>query len=230
MADGFPRFVPVADCGLLVEFGESVGGPAHDAVLALDRALAARPVPGQREVVPAYVNLIVVFDPALTDHDAVRAAVGDRLAHPPEGRSEGRLHEVPVCYDDDFGRDLAEVSERSGLAPEAVIAAHLAGDYAVHLYGFAPGYAYLAGVPDAIRLPRKAAPVRGVAAGSVIVAGPQCIVTTLTMPTGWWVLGRSPARILTGDAARPFLFDVGDRVRFRRIDRADFDRLAGAGA
>ena len=40
------------------------------------------------------------------------------------------------------------------------------------------------------------------------------------------VLGRSPARILTGDAARPFLFDVGDRVRFRRIDRAEFDRLA----
>lgn len=230
MADGFPRFVPVADCGLLVEFGDAIGGPAHEAVLALDRALAARPVPGQQEVVPAYVNLIVVFDPAATDHDAVRAAVEDRLSHPPEDRAGGRLHEVPVCYDGDFGRDLAGVAERTGLNPEAVIAAHLSGDYSVHLYGFAPGYAYLAGVPEPIRLPRKAAPVRGVAAGSVIVAGPQCIVTTLTMPTGWWVLGRSPARILTGETGRPFLFDVGDRVRFRRIDRAEFDRLAGGDA
>ena len=43
------------------------------------------------------------------------------------------------------------------------------------------------------------------------------------MPAGWWVLGRSPARILTGDPDRPFLFDVGDRVRFTRIDRAGFD-------
>ena len=123
MADGYPRCVPVSDCGLLVEFGDAVGGPAHDAVLALDRALAARPVPGQREVVPAYVNLMLVFDPAATDHAAVRAAVEDRLTHPPEDRATGRQHEVPVCYDGDFGRDLAAVAEAAGLTPEAVIAA-----------------------------------------------------------------------------------------------------------
>ena len=230
MAEGFPRFVPVADRAVLVEFGESVGAAVHAAVLALDRALAARPVPGQCEVVPAYVNLLLVFDPARTDHAAVTAALRDRLAQPTGPRAAGRVHEVPVCYDPAFGRDLAEVSERTGMTPDAVVTAHLAGDYDVHLFGFAPGYAYLAGVPEAIRLPRKPAPVRGVAAGSVIIAGPQCIVTTLTMPTGWWVIGRSPARLLTGDAARPFLFDVGDRVRFRRIVRAEFDRLAGGRA
>jgi len=226
----FPRFVPVADCGLLVEFGDTVGGPAHAGVLALDRALAARPVPGQLETVPAYVNLMVVFDPAETDHAAVTRAVRERMAHPPEARSTGRLHEVPVCYEAEFARDMAAVVDQTGLSAEAVIAAHLAGEYEVHLYGFAPGYAYMAGVPEPIRLPRKPAPVRGIPAGSVIIAGPQCIVTTVTMPAGWWVLGRSPARILTGDPDRPFLFDVGDRVRFTRIDRADFDRLSGDGA
>lgn len=230
MPDRFPRFVPVADCGLLVEFGDSVGGPAHAAVLALDQALAADPVPGQRETVPAYVNLMVVFDPLATDHAAVRAGVQARLAHPPATRRAGQDHVVPVCYDPAFAPDLPAVAAATGLAEEAVIAAHLSGRYEVHLYGFAPGYAYLAGVPEAIRRPRKPAPVRGVAAGSVIVAGPQCIVTTVTMPTGWWVLGRSPARILTGDADRPFLFEVGDRVRFDRIDRAAYDRIAGGGA
>ena len=34
-----------------------------------------------------------------------------------------------------------------------MIAAHLAGDYRVYMYGFAPGYDYLAGVPAAIRQP-----------------------------------------------------------------------------
>ena len=95
------------------------------------------------------------------------------------------------------------------------------------MYGFAPGYAYLAGVPDRLRLPRKPAAVRGVEAGSVIVAGPQCLITTLKMPTGWWIIGRSPTRVLTGDAERPFLFDVGDRVRFRRIGRAEFEAATG---
>lgn len=224
----FPRFVPVGDCGLLVEFGDRVDAATHDAVLALDRALADSPVPGQTEVIPAYVNLMVVFDPVVTDHDSLRRSVAARLSAPGPARTAGRSHVVPVCYDGAFGRDLDGVALAAGLSPEAVIAAHLSGDYTVNLYGFAPGYAYLAGVPDPIRLPRKAAPVRGVAAGSVIVAGPQCIVTTLTMPTGWWILGRSPLRILTGDPARPFLFDVGDRVRFRRIGQADYDRLARA--
>jgi inhibitor of KinA len=102
------------------------------------------------------------------------------------------------------------------------------GDYGVFMYGFAPGYAYLAGVPECIQLPRKPEPVRGVAAGSVVIAGPQCLVTTLTMPTGWWIIGRSPTRILTAQEDRPFLFDVGDRVRFRRIGRGEFDELVRA--
>jgi biotin-dependent carboxylase-like uncharacterized protein len=35
------------------------------------------------------------------------------------------------------------------------------------------------------------------------------------MPSGWWNIGRSPTQILTKDEDRPFLFDVGDHVRFR---------------
>jgi inhibitor of KinA len=135
----------------------------------------------------------------------------------------GTPREVQVCYDGDFAPDLDEVARQSGLSPEEVVKAHLSGDYSVYLYGFAPGYAYMAGVHEAIRLPRKPAAKRDVPAGSVIIAGPQCLVTTLTMPTGWWIIGRSPTKILTGDPERPFLFDVGDPVRFARIDRAAFD-------
>ena len=94
------------------------------------------------------------------------------------------------------------------------------------MYGFTPGYAYMSGTPAAIQLPRKPAAIRGVPAGSVIIAGPQCIVTTLLMPAGWWVLGRSPTRILTGDEDQPFLFDVGDAVTMRRIGRDDYERKA----
>ena len=76
-----------------------------------------------------------------------------------------------------------------------------------------------------IQLPRKSAAIRGVPAGSVIIAGPQCLVTTLKMPTGWWIVGRSPTRILSEDPDRPLLFDVGDGVVFRRIDPATFETL-----
>lgn len=220
---GFPRCQPVADRAVLVELGDTVGPAVQAQVWALDRALQDDPVPGQVELVPAMVNLLVIFDPLLTDHAAVATALSARLSHLADRPLDGAEREVLVCYDPPFAPDLAAVADQSGLAPEDVVAAHLAGAYRVAMYGFAPGYAYLSGVPEPIRLPRKAAPVRAVPAGSVIIAGGQCLVTTLTMPTGWWVIGRSPTRILTGQAARPFLFDVGDRVRFRRVTAAELE-------
>lgn len=221
-----PRFTPVADRALLVEFAEAITDDAHRAVLALDRALAGAPVAGVGEAVPAYASLLVTFDPVVTDHPAVELALRGLLNHGAETARTPALHHVAVCYDDDLACDLAVVAQQTGLDAASVIAAHLAGDYRVYMYGFAPGYAYLAGVPPALQLDRKPAAVRGIAAGSVLIAGPQCIVSTLTMPTGWWIIGRSPTAILLTDPARPFLFDVGDRVRFRRIRRAEHDELA----
>jgi inhibitor of KinA len=224
----FPRYQIVADHALLVEFGETISAEAHAEVLRLDAALAHSPFEGFREAVPAFVSLLVAFDPLVADHLLARAAVETLLANARLVSKQGAARDVLVCYDDDLGPDLPRVAEQAGMSVDEVIDAHLSGDYGVFMYGFAPGYAYLAGVPQRIRLPRKPAAVRGVAAGSVVIAGPQCLVTTLTMPTGWWIIGRSPTRILTGREDRPFLFDVGDRVCFRRIGRAEYDALIGA--
>ena len=221
-----PIFRPIAERAVLVEFGTALDQAAHTSVLRLDQALAANPCEGFREAVPAFVNLLVEFDPLTTDHATVTADLCRLLTPQTTTRPAATKREVLVCYDPALSPDIAAVAQQTGLTAEAVISAHLSGDYAVFMYGFAPGYAYLGGVPGLIQLDRKPTPVRGVAAGSVLIAGPQCLVTTLVMPTGWWIIGRSPTPILTGDAVRPFLFDVGDRVCFRRISRAEFDRAS----
>jgi len=223
----YPVFRPVADHALLVEFGDTIGRAAHDEVLRLDAALSAGAVAGFLEAVPAYVNILVRFDPMITDHEAVEASLRRLIEAPGSAPRAGRQREVRICYDAEFAPDLPGVAKALGLSEEAVVAAHLAGDYRVYMYGFAPGYAYLAGVPERIQLPRKTAPVRDIPAGSVLIAGPQCLVTTFIMPTGWWIIGRSPTRILDGgEGERPFLFDVGDSVRFTRISRAAFEAEA----
>lgn len=219
----FPRFRPVADRAVLVEFGETISPETHDQVLNLDRLLAAHPIPGATEAIPAYVNLLVTFDPLQTDHETITAALETLLHRPAAPRRAGQRHSIRICYDD--APDLADVARQTGLTRDQVIAAHLAGQYEVWLYGFAPGYAYLAGVPPALHLPRKHAALRDVPSGSVIIAGGQCIITTLTMPTGWWIIGASPDPVLRDDPARPFRFEVGDRLRFQRISRAQFDAL-----
>ena len=223
----FPRFRAVGDQAVLAEFGEVIGKEAYSDVIRLDSMLAANPFKGFIEAVLAYVSLLVAFDPLRTDHQTVEASLRTLLKGSAAAPAEGRTHDVAVCYDADLSPDLPQVAAATGLDPEAVIALHLSGDYRVFMYGFAPGYAYLAGTPDALRLPRKPSAVRNVAAGSVLIAGAQCLVSTLKMPTGWWIIGRSPTRILRDDPARPFLFDVADKVQFRRISRADFDVLSG---
>jgi inhibitor of KinA len=222
-----PTVTPVADRAVLVEFGSEITDETHAQVLRLDRLVASAPVLGLVEAVPAYTSLLVIFDPTLADHDQIAQTLRARLDGDDIAAESGRLHKVAVCYDSDLGTDLATVADQVGTSVQAVIAAHLAGVYRVCLYGFAPGYAYLAGTPAAIQVPRKAVAVRDVPAGRVIVTGPQCIVTTLQMPTGWSILGASPQRILRDDPVRPFLFDVGDMVQFHRIDRAGFHAAGG---
>ncbi|MDK3074488.1 allophanate hydrolase subunit 1 [Sedimentitalea sp. JM2-8] len=219
----FPCFSPVAEHGLLVEFGETIDRETNARVRQLDEALAADPFDGFLESVPAYASLLIHFDPLICDHGSVRQQALRRIGGESRPDATPGSQEVLVCYDGDFAPDLEAVATACGLSRDDVIAAHLAGRYDVFMYGFAPGYAYLGGVPDRIRLPRKPVAVRDVPAGSVLIAGPQCLVSTLTMPTGWWIIGRSPTRILTQDESRPFLFDVGDRVRFRRIGRTELE-------
>jgi inhibitor of KinA len=216
-----PQYRPVADHAVMVIFADTISDAAHAAVLHLDRALNATPFAGFTESIPAFVSLLVDFDPLLTDHATVTHHLRTLQTAPDTPTPKRTQHQVLVCYDN--APDLPTVAEQTGMTLQSVIAAHLAGDYRVVMYGFAPGYAYLGGVPAALQLDRKPTPVRHVPAGSVIIAGGQCLVTTLTMPTGWWVIGQSPTRILTTDPARPFLFDVGDRVTFRRISQADYD-------
>lgn len=210
---GFPAFRPVAEHALLVELGYRIAEPVQATVMALDRALAETPFTGFVEAVPAYVNLLVRFDPLQTDHPKVERTIRHLLQRAQQTAARGRQHIVEVVYD---GPDLAEVARLTGQTPDEVIAAHMAGDYRVAMYGFAPGYAYLSGVPEAIRLPRKETALRDIRAGSVIIAAGQCIVTTLTMPTGWWIIGHSDTAILDPGSTRPFLFDVGDHVQFRK--------------
>ncbi|MEM7471540.1 MAG: allophanate hydrolase subunit 1 [Pseudomonadota bacterium] len=218
------NFKPVAGHAVLVEFASEISDAVAEQVVQLDRAIQDAGITGLRETTPALVNLLVLFDPLKTDHRTVITSIEALLPLPEAAKTTPRTHEIEVCYDETLAPDLHAVSAATGLDDETLIATHLAGTYRVGMYGFAPGFAYLAGVPPMAQVPRKPTPVRDVPAGSVMIAGPQCIVTTVKMPTGWSIIGRSPTQIMTGKTDRPFLFDVGDRVSFKRITRAAYER------
>ncbi|MDQ2066551.1 allophanate hydrolase subunit 1 [Xinfangfangia sp. CPCC 101601] len=206
-----PRFLPVGDQAVMLEFATAIDKEAHRAVLALDAALAAQPFAGFIEAVPAFVTLLVRFDPLVTDRATVEQHLKTLNSAALETVLAGNRHEVSVVYD---GSDLAEVARQCGLSEAEVARCHQSGTYEVAMYGFAPGYAYLSGLPAPLAIDRKPNAVRNVPAGSVIIAGGMCLITTLTMPTGWWRIGRTDAQVLTGNPDRPFAFAVGDKIQF----------------
>ena len=212
-----PVVQPVGDTAVLLSFGTAIDPAVFDHILALEATINAAPPMGLVETVPAYVTLLIVFDPLLTDGDTIAAAA---LAFTGVSQPRaGALHSIPMCSDPDLAADLAEAAGRLDLAPEALIDTHLATEFRVYMYGFAPGYAYMDGVAPALQLPRKPVPVRSRPAGTVMIAGGQCLITTLPMPTGWWVIGATRTLVLRPEG---FLFQPGDRVRFIRQSRAEF--------
>jgi inhibitor of KinA len=190
-------------------------------------AVYARKEPELRDVVPALGGLALHFHPHFTGDvvqftlSVVQRALEDGL---PEEAEVGRALEVPVCYEAPFAPDLAEVARRLKLEPEEVARRHAAAEYRVLMIGFAPGHAYMGGLDPSLALSRRATPRPEVPAGSVAIANEQTVVYPYAISGGWNVIGRTPLVIFDATREAPSLFAPGDRVRFRAITRAEFEK------
>lgn len=216
---------PIADFGILVEFGYVIDDEIHERVLNFDHAISRANLLGIVEITPSYASVLVEYDMFATDYVTLRDQLLQFIEDDTRPASTQQVWQIPVCYDGEYAPDLAELSAKVQLSEDEVISQHLSGDYKVYMYGFAPGYAYLGGVPAAIQAPRKDKPVMNVPAVSLMIAGPQCLITTMAMPSGWWVIGKAAKTPLQADPNKPFLFAVGDRIEFTRVSEIEFQNF-----
>ena len=205
--DGTVRVLPCGDRALLVEVADL--GTAT----AVRRALECSPLPGQRDLVPAARTVLVVLDrrPSAGDADALRALPLD--TRPPAAGAV--TVELPVVFD---GPDLADVARLTGRDVPDLVAALAAAELEVAFGGFAPGFAYLTGLPADLHVPRRATPRTRVPAGSVGLAGPYAGAYPRASPGGWQLVGRTDAVLFDVDRDPPALLTPGTRVRFRAVD------------
>jgi KipI family sensor histidine kinase inhibitor len=226
--------LPLGDAAAYVEFSETLDLAINDAVQRLAAAVRARAVPWLQDVVPALGGLALHFDidhPALPTVPLQAAAelVDECLkAGLPASEEVGRAVEVPVCYDTELALDLEEIAARVKLAPDEVARRHAAREYRVLMMGFSPGLPYLGGLDPALAVPRRATPRATVPAGSIAIANLQAVVYPYAIPGGWNVIGRTPLTVFDARRAPPSLFAPGDRVRFRPVTRAEYERLREA--
>jgi inhibitor of KinA len=224
-----PRFFPMGDQALIVEFGDRIDRAlsAHIAAIA-QRLRDARPI-GVLDIVPAYATLALHFDPAAvgagtSPYEALAETIDAWLkAQSIEASATGRTIEIPVCYGGACGEDLEALASCHGLSGAEVIAIHSGSSYHVHMLGFVPGFAYLGGLDPRLAMPRRDTPRPRVAAGSVAIAGEQTAVYPLDTPGGWHIIGRTPLKLFMPDASPPSLLNAGDAVRFVPITPQEFE-------
>jgi inhibitor of KinA len=219
------RFLDAGEAALVVEFGRTVDPDINDRVLALDSVLTQLALVGVRETVPTYRSLMIYYDPLLIDRDALIATVREIEARPAQARAPKSLWTIPCCYDPGMAEDIGEVAAMTGLTPERVAALHASATYRVYMYGFAPGFCYLGGVPSELAVSRRPAPRPPHSANTILLGGGLTLVATFSMPTGWWVLGRTPERMFALGRDPMFLVGVGDALRFEPIDRPTFEAI-----
>lgn len=123
-----------------------------------------------------------------------------------------RLVEIAVRYD---GPDLAQVARRWGVAPADVVARHSGLEHQVQFCGFAPGFAYLTGLPAEWAVPRLERPRTSVPAGAVGLADRYTGIYPTGSPGGWQLIGMAQDVVLFDPERRPpALLTPGTRVRF----------------
>jgi len=228
---GHLRVSHLGDCALVLELGADTSAQTVQRVHAVTRHLLDHPLAGVRDVVAAACTVALHYDPlqieplpqAQTPFEALAQQVLQRLdTLDPTTAPDGSEHEIPVCYAAQFGVDLEALASAHGLTPDEVISLHSAPLYRVQMLGFAPGFAYLAGLDARIATPRKPTPRTRVPAGSVAIGGELTAVYPLDLPGGWHLIGRSPLSFFDPYAERPSLLVAGDRVRFVPITAEQF--------
>ncbi len=219
-----PRLLLAGDAALTVEFGDAVAAEINERVLAFDAALRAAAIPGIVETVPTYRSLMVHYDPTALSAAELMAQI-EALQAEPAAAAAGRLWRIPVAYGGPYGIDLDEVARRHGLTAERVVELHGAAEYRVYMIGFAPGFTYLGGLDARLYTPRRTEPRPRTPAGSVSIGGIQAAISSVEVPSGWHLLGRTPVRTFDLRRDPPFLLSVGDAVRFEPILHGEWSAL-----
>jgi inhibitor of KinA len=214
------------DSAIIVSAGEEISPEINLKIRKLLRFLEDASIEGITDFIPAYTDLMICYDPLLTDlgklkeniHEAEKHISAIELAEP-------SVFCIPVLYGGEEGPDLLEVARLNNLSEQEVIDIHSSRDYLVYMLGFTPGFCYLGGLDKRISAPRKEDPRIRIPSGSVGIAGEQTGIYPIESPGGWQLIGKTPVRFFDPVREPVFLVNAGDYIRFFPINKNEFERI-----
>ncbi|MCJ7819722.1 MAG: 5-oxoprolinase subunit PxpB [Bacteroidales bacterium] len=218
------HYIPSGDSAFIIKAGDGISEEVNKTVMKLLVRLEEWKIAGITDFIPAYNELMVSYDPAVTGYrqilEILRACGADiEDVELPEANTV----DVPVLYGGEYGPDIHDVADNGYLSPDDVVTIHSSALYRVYMLGFTPGFCYLGGMDNRITTPRRQSPRVKTPAGSVGIAGNQTGIYPVESPGGWNLIGRTPLKLFNPFKKPEFLLSAGDSIRFVPVTENEFN-------
>jgi len=214
------------ESAVLIEWPSKMEEPILDDVIMFNETILKAQIPEINEIIQSINSLTVVFDNGTINHDELVASLKkirkgkSILQHSPR-----TSWKIPVCYDETFGLDLAELSAQKGLSKDEIVDIHSQQKYKVYAIGFLPGFLYLGGLDKRLYSPRRAQPRLEIMKGSVGIGGEQTGIYPSASPGGWQIIGNTPVTLFDVNKDIPCFAKPGDKIRFTPISLTDHNLI-----
>jgi inhibitor of KinA len=220
-------YFPLGDSSFLIKVGNEISVECHKLIKALVLAINQEKIKGVSELIPAYNELLLIYNPLEINYTKLIDTLKDiEKKLNPDNLPPSTIIHIPVCYETEFAPDLEIVAEKNNLTKNEVIKLHSSIEYLVYMLGFTPGFCYLGGMDARIATQRKESPRKIVEAGSVGIAGSQTGIYPIDSPGGWQIIGKTPINLFDTEREQPFLIEAGNYIKFDSITKTEFDQIS----
>ena len=207
------------DC-LLVSFSDRDPDRSRRAARAVCQVAQTSPGDAVRDYVIAPTAAMVQFklrpDQSVTEWaDGLIHAI-QRAASARQPRRHRKR--IPITYS---GRDLKRAAAEAGLPVDDFVQTHLKATYHVQAMGGSPGFAYLSGLDARLHLPPPSKTQSRAKAGSVVIAGADCMVLGADQVGPWYLIACTARPAFDPQRDPPFLLAPCDLIRFTTDEPAE---------
>ncbi len=246
------RYTFGGDEHVFVEIGEEMSLPAFFKGMAICTELKRRDIAGVSEICPANAAYQVRFDPDVIEPEAMLATLRqiERDIGDTPFELQTRIVEIPVLYNDPWTHEtLMRFRERhqdstttdieyaarinGKTSVDDFIAAHADSPWFVSMVGFVAGLPFLFQMVEReqqLEVPKYLRPRTDTPKLTVGHGGCFACIYSVRGAGGYQMFGITPAPIFDPAQGLPYLKDLmvffrpGDIVKWKPIDRAEYDR------
>ena len=249
------RFTFGGDEHIFVDVDEAMSLEAFFTSLSMTNAVRSAGIEGVTEICPANTSFQIKFNPDIIHPHALmeRLELLETEAEKAEAKLDTRIIEVPVFYQDPWthetlmrfrerhqdpdGTDIEYAARINGYETvEAFVEAHSGAPWFVSMVGFVSGLPFLYQMVDRsrqIQVPKYLRPRTDTPKQTVGYGGSFSCIYSVRGAGGYQMFGITPMTIYDPKQEVPYLKDFmvffrpGDIVKWRPIERMEYDRILG---